>query len=123
MSNYLSAKRLVQTLSLRDLLRLDDYLHDRIAIEEQPARSRKESKREVVPGSMQQSGEWTFQLEYVKCGKERCKKDRHGPYWYGYRTSGGKTVSKYFGKKLPKDAEASATTTKASKAKAATKHA
>lgn len=101
MSNLLSAKRIVNVLGLRDLLSLDEYLHDRIEAQKKEARDKKKSKREVVPGSTKKSGEWTYQLEYVRCGKERCKNDRHGPYWYGYRTSGGRTVSKYFGKKLP----------------------
>lgn len=100
MSNLQTAKRLIQTMSLKDLLALDEQLHARIEQAEKPRREQK-AKREVVPGSTQQSGEWTYQLEYVKCGKKRCKNDRHGPYWYGYRTSGGRTVSKYFGKKRP----------------------
>ena len=88
-------------MNLRDLRALDSRLHDRIAEEEEPPEAEPKSKREVVPGSKRTSGGWTYQLEYVRCGKERCRNDRHGPYWYGYRTSGGRTVSKYFGKKLP----------------------
>src|ERR1051325_9351467 len=41
----------------------------------------------------------TYQLEFVKCGKPRC--DRwHGPYWYAYWTSGGRSRSLYIGKLL-----------------------
>jgi hypothetical protein len=58
------------------------------------------TKREVVKESRQQLGTWAVQLEFVKCGKPRCKKDRHGPYWYGYRKEGGKLKSIYIGKDL-----------------------
>lgn len=48
----------------------------------------------------------SYQQEYVKCGKARCKKCRegvgHGPYWYGYYREGGKTKKIYIGKELPK---------------------
>jgi len=42
----------------------------------------------------------TYQLERVRCGKERCRKCPHGPYWYAYyrKGFGGKVVSKYIGK-------------------------
>lgn len=47
----------------------------------------------------------SYQQEYVKCGKERCRKCKegpgHGPYWYGYYREGGKTKKKYIGKELP----------------------
>jgi hypothetical protein len=101
MSNLSEAKRLVRAMTLKDLLSLDEYLRVRIKEARRPAPPKKAAKREVVPGSRRRSGEWTYQLEYVKCGKERCRNDRHGPYWYGYRTSGGRTISKYFGKELP----------------------
>jgi hypothetical protein len=44
----------------------------------------------------------TFRLEYVKCGKQGCKKCPHGPYWYGYHTWLGRTSKRYIGKVLPK---------------------
>lgn len=101
MSNLSEAKRLVRAMTLKDLLSLDEYLRGRIKEERKPRRAKKAAGREVVPGSERRAGEWTYQLEYVKCGKERCRNDRHGPYWYGYRTSGGRTISKYFGKEPP----------------------
>lgn len=45
---------------------------------------------------------WSYQCEYVKCGKTRCRSCPHGPYWYGYRTEAGKTKKKYFGKEDPR---------------------
>lgn len=41
----------------------------------------------------------TYQAECVKCGKPKCSK-WHGPYWYAYWSSGGKTRSLYIGKLL-----------------------
>jgi hypothetical protein len=44
----------------------------------------------------------TLQLELIKCGKENCRKcaqgPSHGPYWYGYYKSDGRTRSVYIGK-------------------------
>lgn len=62
------------------------------------------TSREVVAGSRQTLGTWTVQQEYVKCGKPRCKNDRHGPYWYGYQKQAGKLKSKYIGKTLKPEA-------------------
>jgi hypothetical protein len=45
------------------------------------------------------SGGVTYRLEKVFCGKG-CKGCPHGPYWYGYWKEGGKTRSKYIGKRL-----------------------
>lgn len=44
----------------------------------------------------------TYQLEFVKCGKN-CKKCPHGPYWYAYWSENGKTKSKYIGKKITEE--------------------
>ncbi len=44
-------------------------------------------------------GTITYRLERVSCGKG-CKGCPHGPYWYGYWKEGGKTRSKYIGKRL-----------------------
>jgi hypothetical protein len=46
----------------------------------------------------------TYQLERVQCGKPKCRK-WHGPYWYAYWTSGGRTRSLYIGKRLRPAAE------------------
>lgn len=43
----------------------------------------------------------TYQLEKIHCGKPNCKSCPHGPYWYAYWKSSGKTRSKYIGKRLP----------------------
>jgi len=44
---------------------------------------------------------YTYRQEYVRCGKESCKRCPHGPYWYAYWTSGGKLHKKYIGKIRP----------------------
>ena len=48
---------------------------------------------------VKRSGSITYRLERVSCGKG-CKGCPHGPYWYGYWREGGKTRSKYIGKRL-----------------------
>ena len=54
-------------------------------------------KREVL--DVKKSGSMTYRLERVSCGKG-CKGCPHGPYWYGYWKEGGKTRSRYIGKRL-----------------------
>jgi hypothetical protein len=46
----------------------------------------------------------TYQLEYIQCGKPRCRR-WHGPYWYAYWNSGGRSRSLYIGKLLRPAAE------------------
>jgi len=41
----------------------------------------------------------TYQLQWMQCGKARCTK-WHGPYWYAFWTSGGRSRSLYIGKTL-----------------------
>lgn len=47
-----------------------------------------------------------YRQEMIKCGKAQCKKcstgPTHGPYWYAFTTTNGKTTKKYLGKELPK---------------------
>ncbi len=44
----------------------------------------------------------TYRQEYVRCGKERCKRCAdgagHGPYWYAYWSEKGRTKKRYIGK-------------------------
>lgn len=51
------------------------------------------------------SGGVTYELQRIRCGKKKCGRCRggpaHGPYWYAYWKSKGRTRSKYVGKKLP----------------------
>lgn len=69
---------------VKNLISDKEYLHE-------PA------KREVL--DEKKSGSITYRLERVSCGKG-CKGCPHGPYWYGYWKEGGKTKSRYIGKRL-----------------------
>ena len=48
----------------------------------------------------------TYRLESVRCGKEGCKTCPHGPYWYAYYREEGKLKSRYIGRELPADVQA-----------------
>jgi len=39
-----------------------------------------------------------YNLTLVPCGKKRCKKCPHGPYWYAVRWHGNKRTEIYIGK-------------------------
>lgn len=42
---------------------------------------------------------YTYESEFVRCGKLNCKRCPHGPYWYAYyRDGSGKLRKKYVGK-------------------------
>jgi predicted ATPase/DNA-binding SARP family transcriptional activator len=51
------------------------------------------------------NGKVTYRQQFTRCGKQRCRKCKegsgHGPYWYAYWSSNGRTVSKYIGTVLP----------------------
>lgn len=79
---------------------LEDLISDRefhSALDEMP--SSQSTSRRVL--EEKQSGSVTYRLEMVSCGKH-CKGCPHGPYWYGYWKEGGKTRSKYIGKRFTK---------------------
>lgn len=44
-----------------------------------------------------------YESRYIKCGRQGCKNDRHGPYWYAFFYDRGekKMKSRYVGKHLP----------------------
>jgi hypothetical protein len=89
-----------ERLSYLELVKLDEVIHrllDKHAVGEPEIRER--PGREVVERN--RVGNITYQLERVKCGKGNCKcasGELHGPYWYGYYSKDGKTVSVYIGK-------------------------
>lgn len=66
-------------------------------------------------------GPMYMQLEYVRCGKPKCRcagtpsgtrrvrgGGLHGPYWYGYWREGPKVRKRYFGKVAPVGDQAAA---------------
>ena len=89
-----------ERLSYLEMVKLDEVIHrllnERAAGE---VTIRERADREVV--KREKVGHITYQLERVRCGKTNCKcvsGELHGPYWYGYYSQDGKTVSVYIGK-------------------------
>ncbi|HEX4207855.1 MAG TPA: DUF6788 family protein [Ktedonobacteraceae bacterium] len=56
-------------------------------------------------------GKITYHQQVSYCGKPQCRKCQegigHGPYWYAYKTTSGRTSRTYIGKKLPAEIQAS----------------
>lgn len=96
-------KKAARGLTLLQLRKLEGWLQGRIL--EAEARERKEKQstgRQVVEERTIDNK--TYRLEWVRCGKEKCKCTRgelHGPYWYSYTRVKGKVKSQYIGKQLP----------------------
>jgi hypothetical protein len=97
-------KQAVRRLSLAQLRRLDDWLHEIIRKAEESARvEQSQPRRQIV--EERTVANRAYRLEGVRCGKEKCKCARgklHGPYWYSYSRVEGRVKSRYVGKKLPK---------------------
>ena len=59
---------------------------------------------------MNGSDKITYHQQISYCGKSRCRRCRegtgHGPYWYAYQTTNGRTTRTYIGKHLPAEAQA-----------------
>lgn len=90
----------LETLRLAELRQVEARareLIERIAEWQKPAPTAEEIQR--APGGC-------YRQEYVRCGKERCKKcadggQGHGPYWYLYRYQNGGIRKTYIGKERP----------------------
>lgn len=103
----LQIKHAVRMLSLVQLRKLDQWLHELIKRIEEAERPQKSSllKRTVAEQTLDNR---TYRLETIRCGKENCKCTQgklHGPYWYGYTRIKDRVTSQYIGKSLPKDIE------------------
>ncbi len=99
--NLSEIKRTLKGLTPEQLLKLDSWLHE-LMDSERAVRKCVTGKREVV--EEHKKDRRTYRLERVRCGKEQCKcasGKPHGPYWYAYWSEGGRTRSKYVGKRLP----------------------
>ena len=57
-----------------------------------------ERAKEIVREQGLDTNKVSTRVEWVKCGKN-CKRCPHGPYLYVYWKQGGKTRSKYIGKR------------------------
>lgn len=42
-----------------------------------------------------------YHQEHVRCGRERCTRCPHGPYWYASWREDGRTRRQYIGRHLP----------------------
>ena len=105
--SLMQIKHAVRMLSLGQLRKLDEWLHELIRKAEEAARVEKSPLRKQT-ATEQTLENKTYRLESIRCGKEICKCARgklHGPYWYSYTRVDDKVTSQYIGKNLPKDIE------------------
>lgn len=49
-----------------------------------------------------------YREEFIKCGKAKCKRCPHGPYWYAYSRSSAYLKKTYVGKYLPPEVKRNA---------------
>lgn len=105
--NLIQLKHALRALSLNQLRKLDERLHELIrSIEEAGRAEQPSSPKQTV--AVRTLGNRTYRLESIHCGKEKCKYARgklYGPYWYSYARVTDKVISQYIGKKLPKVVE------------------
>jgi len=97
-------KQSIGALGVKDLVRLDAWLHNLLEVRRADKRVRGATKQHEVLQS-HRTARKTYRLELVRCGKGSCKCAEgklHGPYWYAYWSEGGRTKSQYVGKRLPK---------------------
>ena len=105
--NLIQLKHAVRALSLGQLRKLDEWLHELIRRNEEADRVENSSLRKQTVAERTVDNK-TYRLESIRCGKEKCKCARgklHGPYWYSYTRIKDKVKSQYIGKNLPKDVE------------------
>jgi|SRR5215213_1026817 len=105
--NLIQLKHAVRALSLSQLRKLDEWLHELIRRAEKAVRAEQSLSRKQIAAE-RTLGNKTYRLESIRCGKENCKCARgklHGPYWYSYTRVKDKVTSQYIGKSLPKDIE------------------
>jgi hypothetical protein len=105
--SLMQIKHAVRMLSLGQLRKLDEWLHELIRRAEEADRTEKSSSRKQTVAEQTFENK-TYRLESIRCGKEKCKcasGKLHGPYWYSYTRIKDKVKSQYIGKSLPKDIE------------------
>src|SRR4051794_30779343 len=105
--SLIQIKQVVRRLSLAQLRRLDEWLHEMILKAEESARAERiRTRKQIVEERIVENR--TYRLEGIRCGKEKCKCARgkpHGPYWYSYTRIRDKVKSQYVGRKLPREVE------------------
>lgn len=105
--SLIQIKHAIRLLSLSQLRKFDEWLHELIRKSEEAERLEKSSSRKQKV-SKQAADKQTYRLERIRCGKEKCKCKRgklHGPYWYSYTRTNNKVTSQYIGKSLPEGVE------------------
>jgi hypothetical protein len=105
--NLKPIKNVLRSLSLSQLRKLDQWLHELIRRAEDAAHVAKPSPSKK-PVADQTLDNRTYRHVSVRCGKEKCKCARgklHGPYWYSYTRVKDKVKSQYIGKRLPPKVE------------------
>jgi len=101
--NLLQLKHAMSRLSLSQLRKIDEWLHELIRRAQEADRVEKHSSRKQTTAEQALDNK-TYRLESVRCGKENCKCARgqlHGPYWYSYARQKEGVTSQYIGKRLP----------------------
>ncbi len=104
--NLTQLKHALRALSLSQLKKLDEWLHELIRRAEEADRAEQLSRKHTIAERTLDNK--TYRLENIRCGKENCKcvrGKRHGPYWYSYTRVKDKVTSQYIGKSLAKDVE------------------
>jgi hypothetical protein len=107
MTGLIQIKQLARMLSLGQLRKLEEWMHEFIRkLEEKALTERQPSGQQIV--EEQTHKKTTYRLEGIRCGKENCKcavGNLHGPYWYSYSRVDGKVKSQYVGNKLPREVQ------------------
>src|SRR5205085_11093423 len=106
--NLIQIKHALRALSLSQLRKLDEWLHELIRRADESDRKEKPPSRKQTVAEQTLENK-TYRLESIRCGKENCRCARgkllHGPYWYSYTRVKDKVTSNYIGKSLPKGIE------------------
>lgn len=95
-------KKLIRETKPAQRKKLYEWL-DELICEDQGSATRATSKSKPEKIEEAENDGRTYRLESVRCGKKGCKcadGKLHGPYWYAYWLEGGKTRSRYVGKKF-----------------------
>lgn len=103
--SWIQIKHAMRILSLDQLRKLDEWLHDLIRTAEEADRAEKSLNQEQTVAEQTIENK-TYRLESIRCGKEKCKCAQgklHGPYWYSYTRIKDKVTSQYVGKSLPRN--------------------
>jgi hypothetical protein len=96
------SRKALRALSIVQLVELGGLVRELIQRAKADEKLRASSKRDVTEENIRDNR--TYRLVSIRCGKENCKcasGKGHGPYWYAFWSEGGKTRSKYVGKKRP----------------------